>query len=168
MKLILVRHGTAIEREEAVKMKIDDSQRPLIEKGRERTRRLAKFLKETCGDIEVLVTSPLLRAVQTAEILNGVIRSTKVCEASELVPEAPPQAFARWIQNAVPQGTSLMVVGHEPQLSVFASWCLAGQSMGFIDLKKSGAICLEVETFDHIGPGGAELKWVVSPRVYER
>src|SRR5690606_5997861 len=91
----------------------------------------------------------------------------RTCEASELVPEAPPQAFARWLQNSAPRATSVLAVGHEPQLSVFASWCLAGASESFIDLKKSGAICLEIESFDAIAPGRATLKWILGPKIYE-
>ncbi|MBX3018972.1 MAG: histidine phosphatase family protein [Bdellovibrionaceae bacterium] len=166
MKLILFRHGLAMERDDSFALKLDDSMRPLVEKGKDRTRKMAKALKPILGDVSVLATSPLLRAVQTSEILTGVMRFEQSFEVTELVPEAPPQAFARWLQTSVPRATSVVAVGHEPQLSVFASWCLAGANESFIDLKKSGAICLEVESFDSLAPGLAELKWVLSPKVF--
>lgn len=167
MKLILFRHGLAMERDDSFTLKLDDSMRPLVDKGKERTRKMAKAMKPFIGDVGVLATSPLLRAVQTSEILTGVLKFEKTYEVSELVPEAPPQAFARWLQTSVPRATSIMAVGHEPQLSVFASWCLAGTNESFIDLKKSGAICIEVESFDSIQPGRAELKWVLGPKNFD-
>lgn len=167
MKLILFRHGLAMERSEAQEQRIDEALRPLVEKGKERTRKMARFLKDKIPQLDVLATSPLRRALQTAEILSEQLKFEKVLEVSELVPEAPPQAFARWLQTSVPHATSVLVVGHEPQLSVFASWSLSGQMDSFIDLKKSGVICLEVESFDSMGPHSAELKWVLSPKFLE-
>lgn len=156
-----------MERDDSFALKLDDSMRPLVEKGKERTRMMAKALKPLLGDANVLATSPLMRAVQTAEIVGTVLKFEKIVEVSELVPEAPPQAFARWLQTANPRATSIMAIGHEPQLSVFASWCLTGANESFIDLKKSGVICLEVESFDSLSPGTAELKWVLSPKIFE-
>lgn len=165
MKLILFRHGLAMERDEAFKSKIDDSMRPLVEKGKERSKKMAKFLKEECDDFQVIVTSPLLRAKQTADIIREIIPFNQYLESTELVPEAPPQAFVKWVQAKIMRATSLVAVGHDPQLSVLASWLLAGESESFIELKKSGVICLEVESFDQLAAKGAELKWVVTPKM---
>lgn len=167
MKLILFRHGLAMEREDSFALKLDDTMRPLVDRGRDRTRKMAKALKPLIGEASVLATSPLLRAVQTAEILADVIKFEKTVEVTELVPEAPPQAFARWLQTSFPRATTIVAVGHEPQLSVFASWCLAGANESFIELKKSGAICLEIESFDSLGPGLANLKWALGPKIFE-
>lgn len=165
MKLILFRHGLAMERDEAFKNKIDDSLRPLVEKGKERSKKMAKFLKEECDDFQVLVSSPLLRAKQTADIVREVIPFNQFLESTELVPEAPPQAFAKWVQAKILRATNIVAVGHDPQLSVLASWLLAGENESFIDLKKSGVICLEVESFDNLSPKCAELKWVMTPKM---
>lgn len=165
MKLILFRHGLAVEREISLAGPKDDSLRPLVEKGRERSRKMAKALSELIGDVDLIVTSPLLRAVQTTEIVCGLIKAQKVVEISELVPEAPPQAFARWLQASAARATSVIAIGHEPQLSAFASWVLAGRNESFIELKKSGFISLEIESFDSIGPNVAELKAVVAPKM---
>lgn len=165
MKLILFRHGLAMERDEAFKNKIDDSMRPLVEKGKERSKKMAKFLKEECEDFQVLVTSPLLRAKQTADIIREIIPFSQYLESTELVPEAPPHAFAKWVQAKIMRATSVVAVGHDPQLSVLASWLLAGENESFIDLKKSGVICLEVESFDQLAPRGAELKWILTPKM---
>ncbi len=165
MKLILFRHGLAMERDEAFKNKIDDSMRPLVEKGKERSKKMAKFLKEHDEDFQVLVSSPVLRAKQTAEILREIIPFGQYLESSELVPEAPPHAFAKWVQAKILRATSVVAVGHDPQLSVLASWLLAGENESFIDLKKSGVICLEVESFDQLSPKCATLKWALAPKL---
>ncbi|MEZ0391061.1 MAG: phosphohistidine phosphatase SixA [Pseudobdellovibrionaceae bacterium] len=165
MKLILFRHGTAIDREEAIQMKMEDSKRPLTEKGREKTEKMAKLLKSFEENIDGIITSPLIRAQQTAEILTKNLKIEKIQESAELVPSAPPQAFAQWLKTHAGNSTCLIAVGHEPQLSVFASWALGGQAETFIDLKKSGMLALEFASFDEITPKSAELLWLLQPRL---
>ncbi|PWU17347.1 MAG: phosphohistidine phosphatase [Bdellovibrio sp.] len=166
MKLVLFRHGLAMEREEAMEKRIDDSMRPLTDKGRERSRRMGKVVLEIAEEFDVLVSSPLLRAKQTAAVLREVIPFPQSMECAELVPGSPPEAFARWLSSAVPRATSVLAVGHEPQLSTFASWALAGCVETFIDLKKSGALGLELESFDTVASQTAELKWLLPPRLF--
>lgn len=164
MKLVLFRHGTALDRELAVLQKIDDSKRPLTDKGRERTEKMAKILKEWGESFDFIVTSPLARAYQTAEILNRHLKCKNLFESPELVPSAPPQAFTQWLRSHSRNATAVLAVGHEPQLSVFASWALSGQLSSFIDLKKSGVLSLEVESFEQFKPGVAELSWLLQPK----
>lgn len=154
-----------MEREEAMTKGLDDALRPLTEKGAERTVRMARFLKEHEDDFQVLVTSPLLRAKQTAACIREVIPFSQSYQCSELVPQAPPQAFAKWVQATVLRATHVVAVGHEPQLSTLASWLLGGREETFIDLKKSGIVALELESFDHFGPQSALLKWLVPPKL---
>lgn len=165
MKLVLFRHGLAMDRDEAMAQKIQDQQRPLVDKGAERTRKVARYLKQQEEDFELLLYSPLLRSKQTAEILKEILGIKKTTEVIELVPDAPPEALAKWLQNSVPQVTRVLLVGHEPQLSSFATWCLSGERESFIDLKKSGAIGIEIESFSEISGGTAELKWVIQPKM---
>ncbi len=167
MKLILFRHGLAVDREMALNTKMEDSRRPLTQKGRERTEKMAKILRRMDLDIDLLVTSPLVRAQQTAEILFPVVRAKDIHECAELVPSAPPQAFAQWLKSHSASAICAVAVGHEPQLSVFASWALSGQTESFIELKKSGILCLEVESLDAVSPRSAELKWVLSPKFFD-
>lgn len=164
MRLVLFRHGTAMDRELALQQNVEDWRRPLTEKGRERTEKMAKALKDWDLSFDLLVSSPLKRAQQTADILQNTIGIGERFESSELVPSAPPQAFTKWLAGHSQNAVSVLAVGHEPQLSVFASWALAAQMATFIDLKKSGAICLELESFDSIKPGTAELSWLLGPK----
>jgi phosphohistidine phosphatase len=165
MKLILFRHGIALDRELAVLQKMDDSKRPLTDKGREKTEKMARILKEWDERLDVIVSSPLVRAQQTAQILFQTLKVKDFFECPELVPSAPPQAFAQWLKSHAGNATSVLAVGHEPQLSVFASWALSGQQASFLEFKKSGMLCLEVETFEQFRPGSAELAWLVQPKL---
>jgi phosphohistidine phosphatase len=164
MKLILFRHGLAVDREIFIEKKMADGLRPLTEKGKDKTRKTAKSLLAQIGETQALVSSPLVRAQQTAEIIGEILPYDRYFECSELVPEAPPQAFANWLKSHVPNATSVVAVGHEPQMSVFASWLLSGLTTSFLDLKKSGMIALEVESFEHLGPRSAELRWLLNPK----
>jgi phosphohistidine phosphatase len=164
MRIILFRHGLAIERDAFILQKKDDALRPLVEKGKERTRKMAKVLKEQLPEVHLLVTSPFVRAQQTAEILREILKPKRIAESLDLVPTAPPQAFAQWLKLHAKDALTVVVVGHEPQLTVFASWLLGGQMDSFIDLKKSGVICLELENFETVGPRTAEMRWALPPK----
>jgi phosphohistidine phosphatase len=168
MKLVICRHGMAVQREDFLRVKKDDSLRPLVAKGKDRARMTGRFLKNWGYDFDMVVTSPYLRARQTAEILADVLKVSNLFESPELVPQAPPPAFAQWLQIHADECLAVLVVGHEPQLSSFATWCLSGQKESFIDLKKSGLISLEVESFSQIHPGSAILEYVLSPKLVEK
>lgn len=167
MELYLVRHAIAEDREDFAKTNKDDSLRPLTPKGRKKMQKVALGLRELIGGADLIVSSPFVRARQTAEILSQFFFDTKVVEAAELVPQSPPAAFLRWLKAHGRESHALMAVGHEPQLSVFASYLLTGQGEPVLSLKKSGVLCLEVESFDELAPGSAELKWLVPPKIWE-
>lgn len=164
MKLYFFRHGLALDRSEAIAKKMEDSARPLVEKGRNRTLKMAQYLLHRDENIDAIVTSPYVRAKQTADIIAPVLGlQKKVRESPELVPSAPPQAFQQWLKKHCAEMTSVVVVGHEPHLSTFCSWATAGTTIGFIQLKKSGIICLELESIEEIQERSAQIKWIVQP-----
>ncbi len=164
MKIVLFRHGAAVDREEAMLKKIEESQRPLIEKGRERTRAMGKTLKELEPSFDMIICSPLLRAQQTAELLAPLFRKTELHQSLELVPQAAPQAFAIWLKTYAKNKRAVLIIGHEPQLSTFASWVLGGQTESFINLKKSGMLAIEVESLEAVGPRSGQLCWLISAK----
>ena len=166
MKLILCRHGLAMDRAVSVTKKMEDNLRPLTDKGKKRSDLLAQSILNQNCDPNLLVSSPYVRAMQTAEILYQSFSTVEIHECMDLVPSAPPQAFAQWLKKYAKSSTTIVAVGHEPQLSVFASWVLAGLTESFIDLKKSGALCLEFESFEDIYPRCATLKWAINPKSY--
>lgn len=166
MELIIVRHGIAEEREDFAKKGLEDHLRPLTLKGRKKMQKVCVELREHVKSIDAIVSSPYTRARQTAEIISQIYYETKVYEAPELVPHAPPGAFVKWMRTQAKKYKRLVVVGHEPHLSAFASYMLTGKSESFIDLKKSGVICLQMESFAHAEAGAAELMWYVPPRFF--
>lgn len=162
MNLFLFRHGLAVDRED---WKNEDAERPLVEKGRERTLIMAKALCEWVDDVDLIVTSPYKRAKQTADILKTTFKSKKVLESVELVPSAPPSAFAQWLKINAPHAHNVIAVGHEPQLGLLATWLLSGQTETFVTLKKSGVVALDVESFVDLGPRGAHLRFMIHPKM---
>lgn len=129
--------------------------------------RTAMRLQDLIGNVDLIVTSPYVRARQTAEILAQIFYETPVKEAVELVPHAPALGFVRWMQAHGRDVQSLAVVGHEPQLSLFASFLLSGQNEALIELKKAGIACLETGLAEEVGPSTAQLKWLISPKLWE-
>jgi phosphohistidine phosphatase len=165
MKLILFRHGVALDRDEAEKMKISEELRPLIGIGRKKTEKVAKALLEIEPEIDMLVTSPLVRALETAKIASKILLQRNIHQCPELIPSAPPMAFSNWLKANAGTAKCLVAFGHEPHLSVLGSWLLAGTTTSFIDLKKSGVLCLELESFDEVGPKSATLKYLLTPKL---
>lgn len=128
--------------------------------------KVAIRLQDLIGPVDLIVSSPYLRARQTAEILSQIFFETKVIEAPELVPHSPPQAFVRWLKAHGREHKSMMVVGHEPALSLLASHLLAGANESILELKKSGVACLETPDAEELGPSTAELRWLVQPKLW--
>ncbi len=164
MELIIIRHAVAEEREDFKKKGLEDHQRPLTLKGRKKMQKVCMQLRDILKEVDVIVTSPLVRARQTAEIISQIYFETKVVEAPELVPQSPPPAFLKWLRTQSRHYRRIVVVGHEPHLSAFASYMLTGKEHSFIDLKKSGIIGLELESFAQAEAGGAQLLYSVPPR----
>lgn len=164
MEIIIIRHALAQDRSEFSKRGVEDSLRPLTLKGRKRMQKICVRLLDHIKEIDIIVSSPYTRARQTAEIISQIYFETKVVESPELVPQTNPAAFLKWIRTQGRHYRRIIVVGHEPQLSSFASYMLTGKPNTFIDLKKSGVIGLEVESFAHAEAGQAQLLFSLPPR----
>lgn len=164
MELILIRHAIAEEREEFIKKGLEDHLRPLTLKGRKRMQKVCVRMLDFVKEIDLIVSSPHTRARQTAEIVSQIYFETKVVEAPELVPHSPPQAFLKWLRVQGRNYRRIVVIGHEPNLSSFASYMLSGKADSFIDLKKSGIICLEMESFANADVGSSQLSYSIPPK----
>lgn len=159
-----MRHGIAVEREDFAKTNQEDHLRPLTLKGRKRTQKVAMQLRDWIEDVDLIVSSPFTRARQTAEIVSQIFMETKVVESAELVPSSPPQAFKRWLRSHGDDCKKILVVGHEPHLSVLASFLMSNQVESLLDLRKSGILSLQMDSFKNLTPGAAKLLWLVQPR----
>ena len=165
MKLLIIRHAIAEDREEFAKSGQPDEQRPLTRAGRRRMKEIAKGLRRAVRSIDHLATSPLVRAAQTAEIVSDTwgIGGAEVIPA--LAPEASPEALAEWC--AAHTGKDVVaVVGHEPHLSSVATWLLTGQGDSRIELKKGGACLIDLGGEARAGAG--TLLWLLPPRLTRR
>lgn len=164
MELIIIRHAIAEEREDFKQKGLEDHLRPLTLKGRKKMQKVCIQLRDVVKEIDLIVSSPLTRARQTAEIISQIYFETKVIEAPELVPHSPPQAFLKWLRTQAKTQRRIVVVGHEPHLSSFASFMLTGKPESFIDLRKSGIIGLELESFANAEEGAAQLLYAIPPK----
>ncbi len=160
MDLLVIRHAIAEEREDFARTGKPDALRPLTDRGRRRMRRGARGLRRLVDRLDVLATSPLTRATQTAEIVASQYPSAAQETLHELEPEALPDTLLPFLQ-AQGQESAVAVVGHEPHLSTVVSWLLSGRTHSFVTLAKGGAVLLRFE--DAPAPGGAALVWALAP-----
>jgi phosphohistidine phosphatase len=157
ISLYLVRHAVAAERGDAYP---DDTKRPLTARGAGRFRRAVKGLATLEPRIDLVLTSSLVRARQTADILVNLLPSKpKVEETAALEPGASFEALKQALASRGPIA-GIALVGHEPGIGELAARLLGTRSP--IPFKK-GAICLiEVETLPLVGAG--TLVWFLPPR----
>lgn len=164
MKLLIIRHGEAGDRAEWEAEGRDDRLRPLTPAGKKEMRRVSKGLAELVPEIDILASSPLVRAMQTAEIVAERYGCKSVTVES-LAPESDPDKVVRWIGEQRSAET-IGLVGHEPDLSTLASLLLAESRSSFLTLKKSGACLLELAA--PVRAGGSTLEWLLTSGALRR
>jgi len=164
MKLLIIRHGEAENREAFAKTCPDDGLRPLTRSGRKRMKKAASGLKTIAPTVDSLVSSPLMRALETAEILAETF-DVKVTQIGELAPSRRVSGVLKWLQKQQADAT-VILVGHEPQLGLLASWLMTGLDEPIMELKK-GSACL-LEFTDEVRSGRAMLRWALTARQLRR
>ena len=157
-EIYLIRHGIAEERGDAWP---DDSKRPLTDKGIERLRKEARALARLGVAFDVVLTSPLVRARQTADAIAGSFDPRPPIVAVEsLAPGGTYQAVLADLEKQT-RRSRLALVGHEPGIGELAGR-LVGSRHPF-EFKK-GAVCrIDFETLPPAGPGA--LRWFVTPKL---
>ncbi|QZZ20655.1 phosphohistidine phosphatase SixA [Leptothermofonsia sichuanensis E412] len=160
LELYLIRHGLAGERGTYT----NDDERPLTEEGRQKTRQVARRLLDLKFQFDQILTSPLVRAKQTAEILVQAGLSQQLQTVECLAPAGQLEAWLEWLQTwQPPRNPRLALVGHEPDLSEWAEILLWGTAKGVLTLKKAGIIGLMLP--DSRSPvGKSQLFWLTPPR----
>lgn len=149
--MVLLRHADAgVARKSAA---ADDSRR-LTSAGTRAARARARELKRRIRAFDLILTSPLPRAAQTAAIVARAYRQTP----STLAALAPSESPARLLQclRRLP-AASILLVGHEPGLSRLAGWLLASRRRSFIQLTKAGGCALSLRRWR---AGSATLLWL--------
>jgi phosphohistidine phosphatase len=160
MKLLIVRHADAGDRDEFAKTGRPDHERPLSPKGHEQMRKAMPGLRQLVPTIELIATSPYARAVGTAEIVRREY-DVKVVTTEVLEPESAPEDFEHWFREQ-PKADVLAVVGHEPHLGLLVSWLCSGKRESHIDFKKGGAALIAFDRRPKAGAG--VLRWLMGPK----
>ena len=163
MDLYLIRHAIAFD-PDPLKWP-DDAERPLTTKGTKAFRKAARGLAEAVGKVDVLLTSPLVRARQTAAIAADRASWPEAVACDALAQPSATQALEALRDYA--SATSIALVGHEPYLHRLAGYLLTGNEEAIpFELKKGGAAGLDFA----IGPqpGSGHLLWLLSPKLLRR
>ena len=163
MRLLVIRHAIAEDREQFAKRTegADDGLRPLTKEGRRKMRLAARGLATLVPSVDVLASSGLKRAQQTAAIVAVHYPKAKGVRLAELSPSKSVKQLLTWLQ-AQGKDQTVAVIGHEPHLGVFVSWCLTGLQESFIELKKGAACMLSFD--EDLKPGRAKLLWALKPK----
>jgi phosphohistidine phosphatase len=159
MDLLVVRHAIAEDREVFARTGKDDGERPLTADGRKKFEKGARGLVRLVPSIDLLATSTLARATQTADVLVDAYGRLRVVRLAELAPGSKPAALLPWLGSQRRRPT-VAVVGHEPHLSTLVELLLTGRSGDFLELKKGGACLLSFAR--QPAAGGAELRWLLT------
>src|SRR5262249_12796622 len=123
MEIYILRHGIAVER--GTRGYGKDSDRPLTKEGEEKTRQIAQVLVGMDLQLDLILSSPFLRAKQTAKIVAEALRE-EVTFTELLEPDANPSELIAEINDEKPQ--RVMLVGHEPDLSALVSLLITGSN----------------------------------------
>lgn len=161
MKIYLMRHATAVERLGGAIL--NDSQRPLTDDGRAEARLMANALKKLNAKPNMVVSSPLTRTRQTAEIIAEVLGiEGEIKIADGLAPGGSSSEVFKNLKKLAPVD-DLFVVGHEPDIGrLAADLMLAGPEM-MLPFKKAAVIRVDVQDLPPSWPG--TLKYFLSPKV---
>ena len=162
MVVYLVRHGLAVERgSEGIP---SDAARPLTEEGIARMKVQARGLAALPREADrpgVILTSPLLRALQTAEIIQKALpERIEVVETRALGPATQPKTLIRLLAGRTDAG--VVLVGHEPFMGQLMSLMLVGHTRMAVDFRKGGCACIRFE--GEVAAGKGALEWHLPPK----
>jgi len=162
MNLHLLRHGIAAAKDDP--SFVSDGERPLTGKGIKRMRKAARGISRLDIEFNAILTSPLIRARQTAEIVADALGlDSAIEEISELAPDGSSDRLLS-VLSRFTEEENILLVGHEPFLGKFAGVLVAGKENSELALpQKKGGICrIEVDALPLSQAG--QLQWFITPR----
>lgn len=160
MNLYIVRHAWAGERDG--RRWPDDDARPLTDEGRQRFARVVKVLIDRGVAPDLIVTSPLARCVETAQLLAAGMGKVKVIEHDELRPGGAIGGLFHGTVSQTPQHASIAWVGHAPDVNRFAA-ALVGDRSARIHFAKGAVAAIEFDDPPILGQG--ELQWLATAKM---
>lgn len=162
VQLLILRHAIAFPRDS--KRWPDDGQRPLTMEGVKRARRAAAGLKSVIRRPALVLTSPLVRARDTAAIFAQAARWPQAVECDALAPTGSLEGVLEALRRQGAKAECVAVVGHQPHLGRLLALCLRGEARPeSFELKKSAVVCLQFEGPPRAGQGA--LTALLPPRI---
>jgi phosphohistidine phosphatase len=163
-ELYIMRHGIAVTRGSAGFS--DDAKRPLTPEGKQKMRQICAGLTRAGFDVDWIVSSPLVRAVETAEIVGETLGPhvpLEFCDA--LRPGGSAEALIAFLAKR-PNRKRVLVVGHEPDLGEMAARLVGAGRHANLPFKKGGCCLITFDTFPPKVPG--RLVWWLTPRLMRK
>jgi len=159
MDCLLMRHGIAVDAEEWDGAEED---RPLTKKGKARVRHAAAGLATLNCKPTHLVSSPFVRAYDTAKLVRAEVCPALTIERRhELAAGASPKQVLSFLRS-LPSASTVICVGHEPLLGEVAGMLLSGGSVPSLSFKKAGAALIHLP--DGPKPSQGILRWWLQPK----
>lgn len=165
MLIFVMRHGVAVDRDDPDYP--DDFSRPLTKKGSKRTHDICRGLLELDTQVDAIFSSPYLRCRQTADIAVTELNYSgqPVVETRNLAPAAGHLGIIQEVVSSAAQ--SVLLVGHQPDLSELISHLIAGDSHALdIPLKKAAVALIEISSLPPTERG--TLHFLLQPAVLRR
>lgn len=163
MELYIVRHGIAVDREDPKCP--PDPERFLTDEGKEKSRQVAKGVAEIASFPDLILTSPYLRALQTAEVFADVLEysRSKIRKSDLLLPGAEPLQLFRELAKDK-ELSSVFIFGHAPHLDDVLATSI-GTKHHISSLKKTGVAFVELK---RLVPPSGELIWLGTPKLLRK
>jgi phosphohistidine phosphatase len=160
VELYFLRHAIAVERGTPGYER--DSERPLTQKGEKKMKSIAAGMKALGLEFDLILTSPYLRALRTAEIAASALGlGENLVVTAHLAADGEPERLVRSIVEDHGSAGKVLLVGHEPSMSALMSVLLAGNDEVSILFKKGGLAKLGVENLRY--GRCAALEWLLTP-----
>jgi phosphohistidine phosphatase len=163
MQLYIVRHGIAIDREDPKCP--PEAERYLTEEGIERTKQVAKGIAALGAHADLMISSPYVRATQTAAIFAGALDypEHKIRHTENLLPDSEPAALLRELAREK-NASSVFCFGHAPHVDALLA-AAAGAQRHITSMKKAGVAFVELK---RISPPNGQLVWLVTPKLFRK
>lgn len=162
MRILIVRHSIAEDRDVFASTGQADELRPLTQKGQEKARKAAVGIKKVVPILNRIISSPLVRAQQTAEILAQQYHLENIDSLEALSPAEDYKTVLSYLKTSSYHLETIALVGHEPDLGYLVTWLLTGQQGDWMPLKKNAACLLELNT--HFEAEEGQLLWYLPPK----